>query len=375
MLTKKNLFDIILNSREGELLGGLMQEAKLSLRKDGRYLITVKDIPTGKRLYFYGKTQNEALEKLLNYKAKKEKLDAKGCEFVELSCLWWEETEETLGVQSRRGYRWAKERAEETFGDRFVKEITARDVTRYLQNFALNGYSQKTIQKIRLVLNLIFKFGLESGMVDTNPVSSAKMPKGLEHKKVESATVEEENIIKETKNCWLFPLFALSTGMRKGEILALQWKDINFENKTIKVYKSVGHNGNEPFLKTTKTKAGTRLVPLLRPLEERLIELERNAEDYIFSDDGKKLLTNRRYITLYDNYKKQTGIKCTAHQLRHSFATKVYEMGLDFKDIQSILGHKQISTTMDIYTDFRDKRVESIADKLNDILSKNEDCS
>ena len=104
-------------------------------------------------------------------------------------------------------------------------------------------------------------------------------------------------------------------------------------------------------------------------------KLERIAEDYIFSDDGKKLLTNRRYITLYDNYKKQTGIKCTAHQLRHSFATKVYEMGLDFKDIQSILGHKQISTTMDIYTDFRDKRVESIADKLNDILSKNEDCS
>ena len=374
MLTRKNLFDIILNGSEGEL-GGIMQKAKLSLRKDGRYLITIKDVATGKRKYFYGKTQNEALEKLLNYKTQKEKMEAMGCEFSELSNMWWEEIEETLGVQSRRGYLWAKNKADEKFGDRFVKEITAREITKYLQEFAHNGYAQKTIQKARLVLNLIFKFGLELGMLDNNPTTSAKMPKGLEKNKVEAATTEEETIIKETKDCWLFPFFALYTGMRKGEILALQWKDINFENNTIKVYKSVGHLGNEPFLKTTKTKAGTRLVPLLKPLKERLLELERNQDDFIFCDEEKNLLTNRKYITLYNKFKEQTGVKCTAHQLRHSFATNAHDWGLDMKDIQTILGHKQISTTMDIYTDFRDKRVEVIADKLNDMLSKNKDCS
>ncbi|MEE1115357.1 MAG: site-specific integrase [Clostridia bacterium] len=374
MLTKLKSFDIICSGRERELLGGIMQRAKLSLRKDGRYVITIRDITSGKRKYFYGKSTNEVLEKVLNYKKEKEEKEEKekkGFLFSELSDVWWEETEETISIQSRRGYKWAKLKADEKFGNKFVKEITARDVTMYLQQLANDKYALKTIQKNRLVLNLIFKFGLESGAVDVNPISACKMPKGLYHNKVESATLEDENKIKSIHDCWLFPFFALYTGMRKGEILALKWEDINFENNTIKVYKSVGHDGNKPFLKTTKTKAGTRLVPLLRPLKERLFELEIKKDNYIFSDDGKKPLTNRKYITLYNKFKEQTGVTCTAHQLRHSFATNVYEMGLDLKDIQSILGHKQISTTMDIYTDFRDKRVEVLANKLNDMLSKN----
>ena len=151
--------------------------------------------------------------------------------------------------------------------------------------------------------------------------------------------------------------------MRKGEILALQWKDIDFDNNIIHVYKSIYHDGDKPGIKSTKTKASTRIIPLLNPLKERLLQQSnKDKETYLFSDDGKSPLTNKRYNTLFNNYKKETGIQCTAHQLRHSFATIAFENNVDAKIIQEILGHKQLNTTQ-IYTHVVDRNIEEAMSK------------
>ena len=142
--------------------------------------------------------------------------------------------------------------------------------------------------------------------------------------------------------------------MRKGEILALTWKDIDFDKNLIRVTKSVYHQGDKPYIKLPKTKESVRVVPLLLPLKEKLLPIQGRANDFIISDDGNTPLTNRRYQTLYKQYRENTGIECTAHQLRHSFATIAIENGVPMKSVQEILGHQQISTTLDIYTDFRE---------------------
>ncbi len=335
---------------------------KITKRSDGRYCTTVTDNKTNKRIYVYGKTPSEVKRKLFQYQRK----EIKGSLFTEISDLWWEQAEENLAIQSQRGYRSAKQRADIEFADIYIKEIQTRNISEFLYKLGLERYSQKTVEKHRLVLNLIFKYARELGEITSNPCEFAKIPKGLNKQKRSSATEQDEKIIKDTEDCWLFPFFALCTGMRKGEILALQWKDIDFNENVINVTKSVAHNGNAPIINPPKTEAGIRIVPLLNSLKERLLKIKhRKAENYIFSDDGKSPLTNRRYITLYNNYKKQTGITCTAHQLRHSFATVAHEVGLGAKDIQEILGHKQLSTTMDIYTDFRKKRLKDVAEILN----------
>ena len=340
-----------------------MKKNGFIVRADGRLQTTITDKKTGKRIYFYGTTARELKQKIFEYQTKVDE----GPLFTNVSDEWWEEAEPLLAYQSVRGYLRAKKQADEEFGDMYIKDIQPQQITLYLKRLGKQYGSQKTVDKYRLILNLIFKYAIETGYVTYNPCSAAKAPKGLKKAKREAATVEEEKIIKTTEYEWLFPYFAIYTGMRKGEILALQWKDIDFENNLINVYKSVYYKTNGVEIKGTKTEAGTRIVPLLNPLKERLIgKRPKNQNEYVFSDNGSEPLTAKRYETEYRKYQKYTGIKCTAHQLRHSFATIAFENDISPKIVQEILGHKQLSTTMDIYTDFRKSHLKEITDILNE---------
>lgn len=339
-----------------------MKKNGFTVRADGRLQTSIVDSKTGKRIYFYASSAHELRQKIFEYN---QRADA-GPLFDEIAAAWWEEAEPQLAAQSKRGYLQACKRAREDFKDIRIKDIQAKDVTAYYRSLTRQYSSQKTIDKYRLILNLIFKYAIENGDIEYNPCSAAKMPKNLEKGNRSAASPKDESIIRETSDLWLFPYFALYTGMRKGEILALRWKDIDFENDLIDVYKSVEHIGNKPGIKGTKTKAGTRSVPLLAPLKEKLLKLRpTDEEEYIFSDNGSEPLTEKRYTTLYKKYQEATGITCTAHQLRHSFATIAFENNVDAKTVQEILGHKQLSTTMDIYTDLRKNHMKEITKELN----------
>ena len=145
------------------------------------------------------------------------------------------------------------------------------------------------------------------------------------------------------------------------------YNDIDLDNDIISVTKSVYHVNNRPFIKEPKTQKGIRNVPILYPLKPYLPN--KKSQQYIFSlDGGKTPLTEMQYQKLWKEYAKSIGINCSAHQLRHSFATMLFECGVDAKDAQDILGHAQLSTTMDIYTHIRDSRRKDVASKINEKL-------
>jgi len=115
----------------------------------------------------------------------------------------------------------------------------------------------------------------------------------------------------------------------------------------------------------TKTKAGLRTVPLLDELKNQLLLIKkRPVNGFVISDNGEPL-TKKKYDVRMKNFQKTTGVNCSAHQLRHSFATVAFEKNVPVKSVQIILGHKQISTTMDIYTDFREQSLIDAEAKLN----------
>lgn len=332
-------------------------------REDGRLVKSVTDPRTGKRIYFYGKSEREINRKILEYREQA----TFGRTFSEVADEWWAEAEPNLASQTLKPYRPALRRAVETFGEQYIKDIKPKEISKYLKELSKNGFSAATIANQRCVINMVFKHAVLENDIEFNPCANVALPKETSKKARSAATLEDEAIVKDSYDVWLFPYIAIMTGMRKGEILALQWRDIDFDRSVIHVNKSVYHEGDRPFIKEPKTEAGRRVIPLLESLKKVLQGIYPKPDDaYIISDDGTKPLTNRRFITLYNHFRAETGIKCTAHQLRHSFATIAFEAGVPVKSVQEILGHKQLSTTMDIYTDFRKKSVTEAAKILNE---------
>ena len=332
-------------------------------RSDGRYVKVITDPKTHKRISFYGSTAREVNQKLLEYERKQEN----GKTFGEVADEWWDEAEPELASQTVGNYRTALRRATDYFGTDYIRDIAPRDIQAFLKNLASQQYATKTIANHRIVINQIFTYAIVSGDLIHNPCLSVKVPKGTGKTTREPASGNDEQKILESDHPWLFPLFALLTGLRKGEILALQWKDIDFEQNTIEVTKSVEHISNRPHIKPPKTENGYRTVPLLNVLKERLIPHVTKPDDYIFSrDGGHSPLHKETYNDLYERYCKEVGITCTAHQLRHSYATIAVEEDINPKDLQNALGHADISTTMNVYAAARKRSVEKVAAKLNE---------
>jgi integrase len=189
---------------------------------------------------------------------------------------------------------------------------------------------------------------------------------------VKPASIEDEQKILTSDHPWLFPFFALLTGLRKQEILALQWKDIDFEENIISVTKAIEHVGQTPHIKSTKTESGVRDVPLLDLLKNKLIQHRGKEDSYVFScNNGKSPMTENQFERAYKKYCLEVGISCSSRQLRHSYATVAVEEDIAPKDLQNALGHADISTTMNVYAAARKKSVEKVATKLNSRYAKN----
>lgn len=315
-------------------------------RKDGYYTVT-KTI-NGKRVFFYGVTRMEALKK-----AEAEQMKAiNGPTFEEVAEDWEEHHFPTLVWNTQKQYKPALKRAVAEFGKDYITDITPSDISSYIHGFAIGDRSDKVVRTQLMVISLVFKHAINSlGVNISNPARDICIPKRLKKTKVTSPSSEDIKAIKSNLSVpfGMFPYMALYTGLRKGELLALTWKDINLKKRTITVNKSLYYEYNKPFIKEPKTAKGVRTVPILDTLLPHL----KKGKGLVFPNDHGTYITAKEYETLWRNYQKATGVKCTCHQLRHCYATMLFEHNVNEKTAQALLGHAQLSTTMDVYTDIR----------------------
>lgn len=337
------------------------KRTKYFYRADGvtlQHAITID----GKRKHFYGRTDEEIDQKIAAYYQTLNR----GKLFSEVLEEWQAVHGETVTPATQRAYLAPSRAALERFGNVPVKDITAKEIKTVLTEMARQGYSIKTIKKYYTIYHSVLDYAAENGYIDHNVAKNVSMPKYAKPvQKRQPATPQEEAIIKANVERWLFPYFLLMTGLRKGEALAIQFKDIDRQAKSISVTKSVCYKYNTPYIKEPKTAAGIRTVPLLDELAAQLPEGP--PEDFLFS--GPKPMSMMVYQRRWARYQKETGITCTAHQLRHSFATMMYDADIDVKQAQYILGHASEAVTRDIYTHIRDSKRQSAADKLNAFIS------
>jgi integrase len=325
-------------------------------RKDGRYRKIVDGVN------FYGSSERELMRKIREYEDRRDE----GPTFLDISDEWWGDTYDVLSPNSVKGYKAALKRANAQFGDMRIKDITTPNITAWLKRLGNLGYAYKTVKNHKIVVSRIFQHAISLGYLNYNPATLAEPPRNLSKKKRPPATAEDERKVRASAHIWLFPFAALMTGLRKGELLALQWKDIDFNQDEISVTKSVFYSGNTPKIKAPKSEAGIRTVILLDELKAELIKRKGDPEGYIFSEDGGKTpYKEMRYDVLMKNYQKQTGVAATAHQLRKTFATIAAASGIDKKVLQRIMGHTDIRLTLDVYSSVRDSAWDDAKTKLN----------
>ena len=185
-------------------------------------------------------------------------------------------------------------------------------------------------------------------------------------------------------------LIMLYCGLRRGEMLALLWSDIDFKAKTLSVSKSADMPTNATTVKKPKTKAGTRIVPIPDAILPALQKARREAISMYVCPavNTGDIMSAQAYSEAWKSYMHYLNIEAggrdrsrsnpkvvamepfTAHRLRHSYATMLYDADVDVKTAQKLLGHADFSVTMKIYTHLSAEKETAGIEKLNEHLDQ-----
>lgn len=304
----------------------------------------------------YGRTQRELKEKL--------KTAPVSVSFESLANEWCDLHCEELSTCAVRRTRVTTRTAIDAFKGMNIDDVRPVDVSRYMAILTQKkGYSHKTAEGYLSTVKMIFRYAITEGYIDFNPVADIRLPSGLRKSRRDLPTAEDIQKIKEhPEGFGLFAMIALYTGLRRGEILALRKDDIDLERRLIYVTKSVQENGR---VKMPKTENGIRVVGIPSSLSTYL----HPESGYLFHKNGRPLnkgMFERRWLA----YQKESGVTCTPHQLRHAYATALYDAGIPPEESQRLLGHADIKTTMNIYTHLKKERAAEIAQKTFDLEPK-----
>lgn len=344
-------------------------------RKDGRYQISLTI--SGKRMYFYGSSPAEVNRNLRAYKAVQEK----GLLFSAVCDLWQEEHFPKLRIGTVKSYESASKRCLKHFGDDPIRQISALDIDRFIRDLSSGDRAAQTVRIHLQVMRLIFNYALRNGLTESNPASVIKVPKGLPRRVRVAPDEKYIEIVKRSAHqpFGLFALFLLYTGCRRGEALAVCHEDI--DGRIIHINKSIVYDGNKPILQPyTKTASGVRDVVLLDDLAEKIPP----GKGLLFSFNGKPI-TEMGLQRRWEKYCKDTGMLVpnepgkkpdmipafTPHQLRHAYATILFEAGVDEMVAKDLLGHSDIAVTKNIYTHIRQKKRDVAFQQLNDYIKIN----
>ncbi len=350
----------------------------------------------------YGKTQKEVKDKLEDYK-KELLLNTYNVDYDNITLAdyyyytWLMDKKPSYKATSFKDYEtiyrlYIKGRP---IGKARLKKLSQTDLKRQYRDLIGEGITPQTIHRINTKLKVCLNAAIREEIIIKNPCSLVELPKITKTKKREVLTVEEQTRFIDAiqgHKLELLYIVALATGMRLGEILGLKWKYIDFTNNTIEVYNTIQRtfvfdDNMKKKLKTIeqtpKTENGTRVIPLPVSLipklkEHRKRQLENklkygqsyNISDYIFTDEMGRIIDNKKPNRNLQSILKTLGIEpIKFHGLRKTYATRLFENGVPPKTVQTLLGHADIQTTLNIYTEVMDTEKQKAVDTLNNIFN------
>ena len=379
-------------------------------RADGRYCFAYTD-RTGKRHQIYSKTlvgMRERKKKLL--RDYEDGLDPHKAGTIEVSHMVdsYLATKYDLKVSTRGAYRNSAKYIDEGIGKCKIVDIKYSDIKRFYYGLMIDkGLKATTVDHVNTVLHPAFQMAVRDGLIRTNPtegvMNEIKHSRyWIKEKRFALSIPEQKQFMDFLRSSskyhgWL-PIFTvlLGTGMRIGECLGLTWDDLDFEKRIISVNHSLSDRPDEEgdcrkrIETTTKTAAGMRTIPMVQEVFDAFLMeyefqkiigfCEEEVDGYsgfVFSTGSRTVqmagAVNRAlHSIISDANKLEERLakqehrepimipQISAHNLRHTFCTRLCENESNLKVIQSIMGHHDISTTMDIYAECTGEKKQEV---------------
>lgn len=375
-------------------------EGSISQRKDGSWTarIDIGVTPEGKRKIkaFYGKTENEVKKKLREFKkelARNEYKEIKKMTVAELANEWLN----TKLYEIKAG---SYDRIEATVNNQIIPlighyqitSIEPNDIQYVINSLVQQDYSYSIIHKAYNAINASFRYACDKQYIFQNPVKNITMPKQKQKQKSdieyfsddETATIVEIATAKYKtgkyiyKHGYAIPLL-LNTGMRVGELLALKWENVDFDTKQIRIVatrnQTIDRSGNTKKYvvsdNSTKTSSGYRTIPMNKQAYDCFIYFKNlgYTNGYVMANSNNNVVSYRNLSRALSQILKKANINHgSLHSLRHTFATKLFQNGIDAKVISDLLGHSDISITYNIYTHVIKEQKMKAVRSLDDIF-------
>ena len=356
----------------------------------------------GKRHSVFAKTLDELREMENDLAADKRdgiKTDVKGLTVNDCFNLW-KELKRGIKDSTFKNYIYMYEMfVMPTFGKKKVVTVLKSDVKRFYNRLVdAQDVKISTLDNIHNVLHQVFQVAVDDNYIRANPcdkmLKELKLAHGHETEKKKALSFVQQELflsyVRDTEKYkhW-YPIFfiMLNTGMRVGEITGLRWRDVDFDtglisvNHTLVYYNHRDDIGAYFSINTPKTDAGKRTIPMIEGVREAF-EMERmfqeksgvkstaridgyedfvfvNRDGYVVNQGNLNKAIKRIARDCNDKILLEQGFESdpillpnfSCHILRHTFATRLCEAGVNLKVIQDILGHVDVSTTMNIYVD------------------------
>ena len=282
-----------------------------------------------------------------------------------------------------------------------LKDLNSKHIQDYYNHLIKKGKSVNCVANLNKIIAPCIRYAYNNNKIIKDFSKSVVLPKETEDKKlskvdeVQPFTLEEQKKfigVIEGHDLEVLFITALNTGMRQGELLAVTWDDINFDDNTIRVNKTIkytsdvskeGRGKAHIIVQTPKSEASNRTLSIPDLLSKRLKKYQLQQKELKLKmcnlyEDNNLVFCNMygRYLdssNVRKRFKKVLSnnkiIERKFHYLRHTYATRLFELGEEPKTVQELLGHSNISITLDTYTHVLESLKKKAASKLNDLYN------
>lgn len=269
-------------------------------------------------------------------------------------------------VEQRSGYEYSailKKHILPTFGEYFLTDLRKIDAEKFIVELAELKLSASRIKKIYVLLKGIITYALHHNYIVRDPFLGVKTPKIKDQKRDYLEKIEVDQLLntafKTDRTIYGVILIAVNLGLRLSEVIGLHWDQIDFERKRLYVNKKATRYGIQDYAKHGKH----RTVYLSQTVYNYLKELQlRNPfQKFVFNENGIPLDYEHFKARSFDKVVTQAGLrKITFHSLRHTYASHFVMSGGNIQELQPLLGHADIKTTL-IYAHLSENHLESLA--------------